>query len=46
MSMPVQRLFLVLALAASAAPLFAGPPLITDDPATPGAGKWEVQFTF
>ena len=23
-----------------------GPPLITDDPGTPGPGKWEIQFSF
>ena len=23
-----------------------GPPLLTDDPGTPGSGKWEIQFSF
>src|SRR5207244_4178488 len=37
-----------LALASSAGRALAqgGPPLITDDPGTPGSGKWEIQFSF
>jgi hypothetical protein len=33
-------------LASVAGPAFAGPPLITDDPGTPGDGNWEINFAF
>lgn len=29
---------------AASAPVHAGPPLITDDPDTPGAGRWEINL--
>ena len=31
-----------LMLAAGSAPAQGGPPLVTDDPETPGDGKWEI----
>ncbi len=35
---------IMVALASVAGPAFAGPPLITDDPGTPGDGNWEINF--
>ena len=37
-------LFAFVLLAASALPAQGGPPFITDDPGTPGAGNWEINF--
>src|SRR5688572_20178339 len=36
---------LVVAAVACTAPLLAGPPLETDDPDTPGAGRWEINIS-
>src|SRR3954454_19296239 len=33
-------------LAPAAAHAQGGPPLITDDPGTPGDGKWEIELSF
>jgi hypothetical protein len=42
------KLVVAVILVASAPSLFAqgGPPMLTDDPATPGAGKWEINFAY
>ncbi|MBI4774719.1 MAG: transporter [Deltaproteobacteria bacterium] len=37
---------IMIALASVASPALAGPPLITDDPGTPGDGNWEINFAF
>ena len=37
-------LFACLSLAAPLGLAQGGPPLVTDDPETPGAGKWEINF--
>jgi len=39
-------LFFLAALAASPARGQGGPPLITDDPGTPGPGRWEINTAF
>ncbi len=36
---------LTLACTLQARPVWAGPPLITDDPETPGRGGWEINFS-
>ena len=40
-------LLMVMAVAASATGLLAqgGPPMVTDDPGTPGPGRWELNFS-
>ena len=46
MSCFLPRLLGALTLATACAPLWAqgGPPMVTDDPGTPGAGHWEINF--
>ena len=41
-----QQIALGVLLAATTAPIFAGPPMITDDPGTPAAGVWEENISF
>ena len=40
------RLSLVLLVLLASTPTLAGPPLITDDPDTPGKGGWEINFSY
>ena len=39
---------LTMVLSFSPAPCFAqgGPPMLTDDPGTPGSGAWEINFAY
>ena len=41
----IRRSVLIVALLLGGAKLLAGPPLVTDDPETPGRGGWEVNLS-
>ena len=44
MKNPIRTLFLSLIFASSAAFAQGGPPMVTDDPGTPGNGHWEINI--
>ncbi len=43
---PTPRAFCAAVLGVLCPSLLAGPPLITDDPGTPGDGRWEINLAF